>query len=218
MTITTAGFIGTAHAMDQAFAGADCHTVSPNGSARLLDVQQWRAEADEEDVVLFVDPCRGTTLDIGCGPGRLAAALGIRGIPAMGIDMSLEAIRQARDRGVVAIRRDVFSTVPGEGRWDHALLADGNLGIGGDPIRLLRRVADLVRPGGDIIAELNPDGVGVVREQVRLRVGGLMTAPFAWASVGIDGIEAVATATGLSVVETQSVGIRHTATLRRVGQ
>lgn len=215
MIITKPGHIGTAHAMDQAFAGAACHSIAPNGTVRLLDVQQWRAEADNDDLRLFVDPCRGTTLDIGCGPGRLAAALSGRGIPAMGIDMSIEAIRQARDRGAMAIRRDVFSTVPGEGRWDSALLADGNLGIGGDPVRLLRRAADLIRPGGDIIAEVDPEGTGIVRELVRLRVGERMTAPFAWASVGIDGIDSVATAAGLVVVATQSVGRRHTATLRR---
>ena len=215
MTTTTLGYIGTAHAMDQAFAGAPCHSIAHNGTVRLLNVQQWRAEPDNDDLRLFVDPCRGTALDIGCGPGRLAAALSGRGIAAMGIDVSIEAIRQARGRGAVAIRRDVFASVPGEGRWDFALLADGNLGIGGDPVRLLRRAADLVRPGGDIIAEVDPAGTGIVRAHVRLRVGERMTAPFAWANVGIDSIDAVATAAGLVVVATQSVGQRHTATLRR---
>lgn len=207
--------IGTMYAMDQAFAGQDCHFIDPHGAARLLDVRQWRAEADEDDLELFIDPCAGTTLDIGCGPGRLAAALSHRGVPSMGIDMSIEAIRQARDRGAVAIRRNVFAPVPGEGRWDCALLADGNLGIGGDPVRLLRRVADLIRPGGDIIAEVEPDGVGILHEQVRLRVGERMTAPFAWASVGVDGIDRVATDAGLTVISTHTVGSRHTATLRR---
>ncbi|MDQ3155897.1 MAG: SAM-dependent methyltransferase, partial [Actinomycetota bacterium] len=74
---------------------------------------------------------------------------------------------------------------------------------------------DLIHPGGSIIAEVDPEGTGVVREQVRLRVGERMTAPFAWASVGIDGIDAVASAAGLVVVGTRSVGGRHTATLRR---
>lgn len=216
--MTAHGWIGTLHALDQAFSGIACHFIDHRGTARLLDVRQWRAEADADDLSLFVDPCRGTTLDIGCGPGRLAAALTLRGIPAMGIDMSVEAIRQARVRGAVAIRRDVFSAVPGEGSWDSALLADGNLGIGGDPVRLLQRVANLIHPGGDIIAEVNPKGTGVVREQVRLRVGGRMTAPFAWASVGMDGINAVASASGLVAVSTQSVGGRHTATLRRANR
>lgn len=207
--------IGTMHAMDQAFSGVDCHSIALDGRVRLLDVQQWRDEADDTDLRLFIDPCTGTTLDIGCGPGRLAAALANRGVPSMGIDMSIEAIRQARQRGAVAIRRNVFSPVPGEGRWDAALLADGNLGIGGDPVRLLRRVADLIRPGGDIIAEVDPDGTGIVIEPVRLRVGQQITAPFDWASVGIDGIDEIATAAGLIVIDTRTVDQRHTATMRR---
>lgn len=219
MTVTM-GRIGTIHALDEAFAGADCHVIRGSGAdrrgtARLLDVHQWRSEADDSDLSLFVDPCLGMTLDVGCGPGRLAAALTARGIHTVGIDMSIEAVRQARMRGAVAIRRNVFSAIPGEGRWDCALLADGNLGIGGNPVRLLRRVAALIRPGGDIIAEVHPDGTGIVHERLRLRVGDRMTAPFAWSSVGIDGIGAVAAAAGLVVVSTQSVGGRHTVTLRR---
>ena len=41
-------------------------------------------------------------------------------------------------RGGAALRRDVFAPLPGEGRWYTALLADGNVGIGGDPVALLQ--------------------------------------------------------------------------------
>lgn len=207
--------IGTMHAMDQAFSGVDCHSIATDGEARLLDVRQWRDEADEDDLALFIDQCTGTTLDVGCGPGRLAAALAGRGVPSMGIDMSIEAIRQARERGAVAIRRNVFSHVPGEGRWDCALLADGNLGIGGDPVRLLQRVADLIRPGGTIIAEVEPEGTGILRKRIRLRVGNQITAPFDWASVGLDVIHETAERAGLVVIDTRTVNDRHTATMCR---
>ena len=55
------------------------------------------------------------------------------GQPALGIDISAEAVRQARRRGAPAMCRDVFEPVPGAGRWRTVLLADGNIGIGGDP-------------------------------------------------------------------------------------
>ncbi len=42
-----------------------------------------------------------------------------------------------------------------------------------------------------------------------------MTAPFIWATVGLDAIDHVATEAGLTVISTRSVGTRHTATLRR---
>ena len=70
-----------------------------------------------------------------------------------------EAIWQTRDRGVSAILRNVFERVPAEGRWETVLLADGNLGIGGDPVRLLRRMAQLLAPGGRVVADLDRKSV-----------------------------------------------------------
>jgi len=131
----------------------------------------------------------------------------------MGIDVSIEAVRQTRIRGALALRRDVFGTVPGEGRWGYALLADGNLGIGGDPVRLLDRLSLLLAPGGSVIAEVADHGVGLVRDRRRLRVDGRLSAFFEWAVVGLDAIEVVAAQAGMTVVGSQSVGGRHTATL-----
>ena len=56
----------------------------------------------------LVDRCAGPTLDVGCGPGRLAGALVATGVPAMGVDVNAEAVRQARRRGVPTMHRDVF--------------------------------------------------------------------------------------------------------------
>lgn len=77
--------------------------------------------------------CVGTTLDIGCGPGRMSQALAARGACVLGIDVVPEAVTLTRARGASALVCDVFAPVLGEGRWDTALLADGNIGIGGGP-------------------------------------------------------------------------------------
>ncbi|CAN5407089.1 class I SAM-dependent methyltransferase [soil metagenome] len=199
---------------DRMFAGANSAFVDRFGRSRPLDVDQWRADPDAADLELFVAPCTGPTIDIGCGPGRIAAALSERSIHAMGIDTSMEAIRQARERGAIAMLRDVFDHLPGEGRWDFALLADGNVGIGGSPVVLLRRVAQLLRPGGSIIVEVGAHGLGLTYERIRLRVDSHLSAPFNWASVGLDAIGSVAAASGLDVVRTHTVGNRHAATLR----
>ena len=45
---------------------------------------------------------------------------------------------------------------PATGRWQTVLLADGNVGLGGDPRRVLRRAAELLRRGGRCIAEFDP--------------------------------------------------------------
>jgi SAM-dependent methyltransferase len=202
-------------AYDAAFAGTSTEVVDPGGRSEPFDVEMWSAEPDWVDRELFIDPCDAETIDIGCGPGRLVGALSARRVFAMGIDVSKEAVRQTRIRGALALRRDIYATIPGEGRWAYALLADGNLGIGGDPVRLLARVGEVLVPGGRVIAEVADHGTGLVREHRRLRVDGRLSVPFEWAVVGLDAIDEVAAAAGMQVVSTQSVGARHTATMVR---
>ncbi len=50
----------------------------------------------------------------------------------------------ARRHGVNVLERSIFDHVPGAGRWRTALLLDGNIGIGGDPVALLERLGDLL--------------------------------------------------------------------------
>ena len=107
---------------------------------------------------------RGATLDIGCGPGRIAAALRHRGIAALGIDLNEDAVRLARGSGRGGAACSVFGAVPRAGRWDTALLVDGNIGIGGGPVALLRRVAELLVPGGLALVEVEgPNGTSESR-------------------------------------------------------
>jgi SAM-dependent methyltransferase len=125
-------------------------------------------------------------LDVGSGPGRLTVALAERGVPVLGIDITPGAVELTRTIGGMALRRDVFGRVPGGGRWLNALLADGNIGIGGDPVALLRRVADLLCPGGHAVIEVEPPGVRSRVDRVRLRGAGRIGEWFRWAHVSID--------------------------------
>jgi hypothetical protein len=135
---------------------------------------------------------------------------------AMGIDVSEAAVRRTIGRGATALRRDVFGPVPAVGRWHHVLLADGNVGIGGDPVRLLRRSRELLRKGGTVVVELAAPGTGVRRERIRLRVsGGDTSAPFDWARVGADVATPLAGAAGLEVVAIDELAGRWAAVLRR---
>jgi hypothetical protein len=63
-------------------------------------------------------------------------------MPVLGVDVSPAAVARAKGAGGAVLRRSVFDRLPAEGRWGTALLADGNIGIGGDPHALLRRVRD----------------------------------------------------------------------------
>jgi hypothetical protein len=109
---------------------------------------------------------------------------------------------------VAALLRDVFGPVPGEGRWATALLADGNIGIGGDPVALLERLRELIAPTGRIVAEVAPHGVGVRTRHVRLRSAAGVSEPFPWTVVGADAVGAVAEAAGLRLSATHRHGQR----------
>jgi SAM-dependent methyltransferase len=169
--------------------------VGTDGVPVHQDVRRWTADADAADERML-DRCDGPTLDLGCGPGRLTAALARRGLPALGVDLSPVALAIAAGRGALALRRDLFRPLPGEGRWGTVLLADGNVGIGGDPERLLRRVARLVAPGGRAVVEVHPadaDRRGPVRV---VGANGVVSGPFPWAVVGAAALERHAAAAG----------------------
>jgi hypothetical protein len=64
------------------------------------------------------------------------------------------ALAQRRQRPVVL--HSVFDHVPGDAQWNWALILDGSIGIGGDPVALLRRVGCLLAPGGQVLVETEP--------------------------------------------------------------
>ncbi|MCB0894055.1 MAG: methyltransferase domain-containing protein [Nocardioides sp.] len=181
-------------------------------TARVLDLDHWDRATDRHDEALL-DLCVGPTLDVGCGPGRLAAGLAARGHVVLGIDVLGRAVGTAVRRGATALRRDVFDALPGEGRWSTALLADGNVGIGGDPTALLRRVRELLGPDGRVVAELAPPGTPLARDWAVVRAGTTTSAPFRWAVVGVDDIDALAVTAGLLVGDVARLGERWCAVL-----
>jgi SAM-dependent methyltransferase len=163
---------------DTALRTERCVLELADGTQISLPVSRWHAAADAADDLLL-DRCTGPTLDIGCGPGRLTVALGKRGVPVLGVDVSPVAVRLTMRGGGIALRRDVFGRMPGVGRWHHALLADGNVGIGGDPLALLRRVAALLVSGGTALVEVAAPGTGLLRTTVRLADEGESWFPWA---------------------------------------
>jgi SAM-dependent methyltransferase len=201
-------------AINRAAAGIPATFTARHAGGGVLrfDPGAWCQDVLAGDAALL-DRCTGPTLDVGCGPGRLTGALTGSGRPALGIDVSAAAVRLARRRGAVALQRDVFDPVPGTGRWRHLLLADGNIGIGGDPRRLLRRCHELLGPAGRLHAELAPPGTPAWAGIATVQTPAGHDSPLPWACVPVDGLAALASAAALRVLGTWTEAGRWFATL-----
>ncbi|MGW1075867.1 methyltransferase domain-containing protein [Streptomyces sp. NPDC002537] len=179
-----------------------------------LEVERWCGGADPADTTVL-DRCEGEVIDLGCGPGRLVAALAARGRPALGVDVSPAAVARTRRTGGAALCRSVFDPLPGEGRWGTALLVDGNIGIGGDPHALLTRVAAVTAPGGLLLVEA---AAADLDERVHVRVDdgrGRTGTAFPWARVGAPALRRHAAATGWRVTDQWQASERQFMGLRR---
>lgn len=200
MTSALTVYAGALHRAARGGDGA-LRLVDPAGTLlRHLDTGAWHGEPTAGDSGMLAR-CTGPTLDVGCGPGRLAAALARSGVPALGIDVSAAAVRLARARGAQAMVQDVFAPLPDDRSWQHALLADGNIGIGGDPARLLARCRELLDPGGTVLAEVEPPGRPGWRGRVALTDAHRTSEPFPWAVVGLDDLGPLAEQAGLCRAE-----------------
>jgi SAM-dependent methyltransferase len=207
--------VAPAHVFSAALGGSGLTAVVEGlGHEHKLPVARWAGHASRGDRFLL-DRCRGATVDVGCGPGRLAEELAARGHDVLGVDASEVAVAKARRRGVTAMHRDVFEPLPGEGRWDTALLADGNIGIGGDPVALLRRVGRLVHAGGRVVLDLAPAGTGLRVHRIHLRAGGLWSTSFPWAVLGPEALDHTCAHAGLVATEVSRRRGRWVAVLAR---
>jgi glycosyltransferase A (GT-A) superfamily protein (DUF2064 family)/SAM-dependent methyltransferase len=171
-----------------------------SGATRPVPFERWLGPVSAADLQVL-DRAAGPVLDVGCGPGRHVRALAERGVLALGVDASSAAIRLARSRGTSVFEGSVFDEIPGAGEWRSALLLDGNLGIGGRPEPLLRRVGALLRRGGTILAEVEPPGGFTGRQRARLEGPNLVSRWFAWATVCADGVEPIVAAAGMGLRE-----------------
>ncbi len=214
------------HLYDRALGGERCWIRHEDGELRLLPAHRWlgvrcvadgsAASGDPVDEVFdeaVTQMCTGPTIELGCGPGRLVARLIQRGVPALGIDRSATAIRLAGRGGAPALLGDVFQPLPATGLWQTVLLVDGNVGLGGDPGRILRRAVELLARGGRCIAEFDTEGIGIRSRWVRLESAREVGPWFRWASVGVDSAATLAAQVGLTLTSVRLIGGRVIASL-----
>lgn len=182
------------------------------GAVMRAPFARWLGPVEAADEDVLARAC-GPVLDVGCGVGRHVAALHEAGRDVLGVDISATAVRLALRRGLPVVHGDVFDDVPRAGTWQTALLLDENLGIGGCPATLLRRVGGLLAPGGRILAELAAPGAPPRSLHLRLELGTRRSAWFPWATVAPAALAAIAREADLDVCEEWQHGERWFAAL-----
>jgi len=204
---------------DEALDGAEVDVSQSLGvlpvSRGQLAMRDWQRMAPADEILL--SRCVGPVLDVGCGPGRLVEALAARGTAALGIDISARAVTQTAARGGSVLQRAVQQPLPGEGRWGTVLLADGNIGIGGDPEVLLSRCHDLLTAGGIALVEADPGDDTNHRVSLRLHAAdGRVSSRMPWARIGSGPLIRLAGRLGFVAVEDWRVDGRVFIALRKV--
>jgi SAM-dependent methyltransferase len=169
-----------------------------DGRRIRMPVHRWYAQPTPADESVL-NRCVGPVLDVGCGPGRLCRALLGRGVFALGVDVTSHVVAHTTALGGIALCRSVFDRLPAEGNWRTILLADGNIGIGGDPHALLYRCLQLTAPAGSLLVEADPDDV---EERCTARfedIHGHEGPPFSWARLGAPALHRIAENLALNV-------------------
>jgi SAM-dependent methyltransferase len=201
-----AAAVGSADLIYQsAAAGDSCWARNHHRHRRELPMGRWLGGPETTPRDRLADEhvlghCSSRpTLDLGCGPGRFTASLRQRGLPALGVDSSAAAVEMTRRRGGTAIRRDLFAPLPAEGSWEQILLTDGNIGIGGNPVRTLRRAADLLAQSGIVIVEIDPPATAFCYELLRWETDQHLGHWFPWSRMGAGALGVIAHAAGFIV-------------------
>ena len=89
-----------------------------------------------------------------------------------------------------------------------ALLADGNIGIGGFPEALLRRCAGLLAPGGRLLIEVEHDDIDERVTAWLEHADGRRGPVFPWARLGVSALLKLAAAADLHIHEEWAHGGR----------
>jgi SAM-dependent methyltransferase len=191
--------------LEEGFSGGGLW-MQVGGRVVEMEAARWRDEVEEPELSVLTR-ARGSVLDLGCGPGRMAGWLDAHGFDATGVDVSEVAVAMTRARGVRAVAADVLDT-SFTGSWRTVLLVDGNIGIGGDPVRLLARVRDLLEDGGRVLVEVASPSEDSRTDTVELITTSGVSDPFPWGVLSVRDVEKVAARVKLALVEEWSVGAK----------
>ena len=140
---------------------------------RPMAMRRWRGPVTGADRELLLDRCRGRTIDLGCGPGRLVEGSGALDVPAPGhrrlarggpAGPRARCARPPSRRLRAGSRRGTVGLRPARRRQHRHRWPPGT------PARPASR--QILRPAVAVVVEVDAAGTGVVHHRWRLRVGG----------------------------------------------
>ena len=116
-----------------------------------------RVRATDAAIVAAVDDLKPrTVLDLGCGEGWLAHALAERDYDVLGVDAIPALIEQAKTKGKAAFEVAGYEQITESGlggrRFDAVVINFALFGENSVP-KLLRRMPDLLKPGGRLVIQ-----------------------------------------------------------------
>ncbi|MDF5727652.1 MAG: class I SAM-dependent methyltransferase [Rhizonema sp. PD38] len=126
---------------------------------------RWRAALGNWDNKIVAD--------IGCGPGNIYASLGGSPKIIIGVDISHGALEMARNIGYTPILADAHH-LPFRDKFADVVVANATVHHCDDMARILAEAARIVRPGGLLVTDLDPQlsawnfkGYGLVLRDIR---------------------------------------------------
>ncbi len=134
-----------------------------NRSPEFID--RWRAAIGTLDDKVVID--------VGCGPGNLVASLGGNPTMLIGLDISYGALQLAKTLGYLTLLADV-QDLPLVSECADVVMLNAVMHHSDDPEKVLREAARLVRPGGILVTDMDPQkgawdfkGLGLLLYQLR---------------------------------------------------
>ena len=136
-------------------------------------LRRWHPQGWDNKVVV----------DLACGPGNLYAALGGNPETLIGVDISWGALQKARDLGYLPILADAHD-VPLKSGIADVIVVNAVLHHCDNPAQVLAEAARLVRPGGLLITDMDPQkgawdfkGLGLALYWARFALYRLLRSP-----------------------------------------
>lgn len=169
------------------------------------DFLRLRPEEQALLTALLSDCPAPAVLDVGCGAGRHLDFIRQRQPAAAltGFEKANDLRQSCEKQFQSAMFRESFADVPDDSRFDLVLLMGNGLGIFGDEQATLvglRRIYQLLNPGGMLIAESgNPFGTDFFVSRFMIRYRNLIDRPFPWGYASRSWLERNLTGLGYRV-------------------